>query len=87
MKEGHPMAPITISPALKAYIAKAYADYAKADPLTTRMVVRASTRLVETQRSEGKLEHHTVVCDEPVERGGTGQGPSPLEYFMASLGF
>ncbi len=81
------MAPITISPALKAYIAKAYADYAKADPLTTRMVVRVSTRLVETQRSEGQLEQHRVVCDEPVERGGTGQGPSPLQYFMASLGF
>ena len=25
--------------------------------------------------------------DEPKERGGTGKGPSPLSYFLSSLGF
>jgi uncharacterized OsmC-like protein len=25
--------------------------------------------------------------DEPKDRGGTGKGPSPLSYFMSSLGF
>lgn len=25
--------------------------------------------------------------DEPKERGGTGRGPSPLSYFLSSLGF
>ncbi len=25
--------------------------------------------------------------DEPVDRGGTGKGPSPLSYFLSSLGF
>ncbi len=81
------MAPIRISREMKEYITKTYADYATADPLNTRGVIRVSTRLVETQRSEGTLGDHTVICDEPAERGGTGQGPSPLEYFLASLGF
>jgi len=25
---------------------------------------------------------HTLVVDEPAERGGTGAGPTPLEYFL-----
>ncbi len=81
------MAPIKISREMKEYITKTYADYATVDPLNTRGVIRVSTRLVETQRSEGTLGDHTVICDEPAERGGTGRGPSPLEYFLASLGF
>jgi hypothetical protein len=81
------MAPIRIFPELKAQIETAYAGYATADPVTTRGVVRVSTRLVENCRSEGDLESHTVVCDEPADRGGTGRGPAPLYYFLASLGF
>ena len=81
------MAPIRIFPQLKTHIEKAYADYAAADPVATRGVIRVSTHLVENCRSEGDLEGHAVVCDEPVERGGTGQAPAPLYYFLASLGF
>jgi hypothetical protein len=81
------MAPINLPRELKEHYMKTYAAFATADPMTTRRVVRVSTRLVENQRSEGRLDNHTVVCDEPVERGGTGKGPSPLAYFLASLGF
>lgn len=81
------MAPIKIPRELKDHYTKAHAELATADAMTTRRVVRVSTRLVENQRSEGQLDNHTVICDEPVERGGTGQGPSPLAYFVASLGF
>lgn len=81
------MAPIRISRTLKEHIAKVYAEYAVADPLTTRGVIRASTRLVDNCRSEAELEGHAVVCDEPEDRGGTGKGPAPLQYFLASLGF
>ncbi len=81
------MSPIKLFPEMKEHIAKTYADYAKADPMNTRGVIRVSTRLVENCRSEGQLEGHTVICDEPVERAGTGQGPAPLQYFLASLGF
>ena len=81
------MAPIRISPELKKYIEATYAGFATADPVATRGVIRVSTRLVDNCRSEGDLEGHTVVCDEPSDRGGTGQAPAPLYYFLASLGF
>ena len=81
------MGPIRIFPELKAQIEKTYAGYATTDPVATRGVIRVSTHLVENCRSEGDLEGHTVVCDEPMERGGTGQAPGPLYYFLASLGF
>lgn len=55
--------------------------------MTSMLVVRASVRLVENQLKEGRLGEHTVVCDEAIERGGSGKGPSPLEYLVASVGF
>lgn len=81
------MAPLRSSLALKEYVQKTYAAFATADPVATRGVIRVSTRLVEDCRSEGDLEGHAVICDEPVERGGSGQGPAPLYYFLAALGF
>lgn len=30
-------------------------------------------------------EGHTIIADEPAERGGGNEGPSPLAYFTASL--
>lgn len=81
------MAPIRQSPEFKEHVRKIFEGYASVDPVAARGVIRANTRLVEDCRSEGRLEEHTVICDEPKERGGTGQGPSPLQYFLASLGF
>jgi hypothetical protein len=81
------VAPIRFLPQLKEQIEKTYADFKTADPTATRGVIRVATRLVENCRSEGDLEGHTVVCDEPADRGGTGQSPAPLYYFLASLGF
>ena len=81
------MAPVLLSRELKEYVVKTYTEFATADPLSTRGVIRAGTRLVENCRSEADLEGHPVVCDEPKDRGGTGQGPTPLQYFLASLGF
>ena len=81
------MTPIRQSTGFKEHVATMFQNYATADPVATRGVVRAQTRLVEDCRSEGQIEGHTVVSDEPAERGGTGQGPAPLPYFLASLGF
>lgn len=81
------MAPIKLPRELKEHFAKTYAEYATADPLTTRRVIRVSTHLVEGQRSEAQIDGHRIISDEPVERAGTGQGPPPLYYFLASLGF
>jgi hypothetical protein len=62
-------------------------DQVARQEMASRLVVRASVRLVENQLKEGRLGEHTIVCDEAVERGGTGKGPSPLEYLVASVGF
>jgi len=81
------MMPIRRSPEFKAHVQKIFEGYATADPAAARGVIRAGVRLVEDCRSEAQLEDHTVICDEPKDRGGTGQGPSPLQYFLAALGF
>lgn len=81
------MPPVRISPELREYVTKTYADSAAADPVTTRGVIRVRTTLVDSCQSEGDLEGHKVICDEPRDRGGGGQGPAPLYYFLASLGF
>jgi hypothetical protein len=81
------MGPVRLSPELKEYVRKTYAGFATADPVATRGVIRVTTHLIEGCRSEGALEGHTVICDEPIERAGSGAGPAPLYYFLASLGF
>ena len=62
-------------------------DQVARNAMSSMLVVRASVRLVENQLKEGHLGEHTVLCDEAVERGGSGKGPSPLEYLVASVGF
>ena len=62
-------------------------DQVSRNAMPSMLVVRASVRLVENQLKEGRLGEHMVVCDEAVERGGTGKGPAPLEYLVASVGF
>ncbi|MFI5306346.1 MAG: OsmC family protein [Polyangiales bacterium] len=36
--------------------------------------------------AEIEAGEHRAISDEPVERGGTNQGPSPYDYLLASLG-
>jgi len=57
------------------------------------MAIRQKTTI--TMRMEGQVQSHartdvsirglTKIIDEPVERGGTNQGMSPTETFVASL--
>ena len=44
---------------------------------------RVDLRRVEHLKVEVKKRHFTFYVDEPVERGGTDQGPNPLAYFIA----
>lgn len=37
-------------------------------------------------RTEILARGHTLVADEPVEVGGTGEGPTPYDYLAAALG-
>ena len=55
-----------------------------ADTSTTN---RAEVRLVKDQQSEAKVRSFTLIQDEPESVWGTGKGPTPTDYFIASVGF
>lgn len=48
---------------------------------------RAVAHVRENQRSEATVRGFTLVQDEPVTVAGTGQGPTPTDYFVASVAF
>jgi hypothetical protein len=48
---------------------------------------QAKIRLIKDHYKEAQIAGgYTIACDEPVERGGTGKGPAPLQYLIASVG-
>ena len=48
---------------------------------------RAEVRLVKDQQSEARVRSFTLIQDEPESVWGTGKGPTPTDYFVASVGF
>jgi uncharacterized OsmC-like protein len=48
---------------------------------------RAEVKLIRGQYSEAKVRTFTLVQDEPESVWGTGKGPTPTDYFIASVGF
>ena len=48
---------------------------------------RAEVRLVKDQRSEARVRSFTLIQDEPESVWGTGKGPTPTDFFIASVGF
>ena len=57
------------------------------DPRQAIGTVRANSKLIGDQASEAKHRQHILISDESKEVGGTDKGPSPLDYFMAAVGF
>jgi putative redox protein len=47
--------------------------------------MRASASRLEGFRHDVKIGSHTVTADEPKDRGGADEGPSPQELLAASL--
>jgi uncharacterized OsmC-like protein len=58
-----------------------------ADPGQTLGTSRADVRLIGQQYQEAKVGKFTLACDEPLALGGMNKAPTPLEFFMASIGF
>jgi len=48
---------------------------------------RADVRLVKGESSEAKVRSFTLFQDEPASVWGTGRGLTPIDYFIASVGF
>ena len=57
------------------------------DPKMALGTARADARLLGQQYQEAKVKSFTIVCDEPIPSGGTDKGPTPLDFFVASVGF
>lgn len=51
----------------------------------TRMRIKLAGRGASHARSEVEIDSNMVVIDEPVERGGTNEGPSPTATAYAAL--
>jgi putative redox protein len=47
--------------------------------------MRAIAQQRENLRHDVKVRSHTITADEPKDRGGSDQGPSPQELLAASL--
>jgi hypothetical protein len=48
---------------------------------------RAVARIIEDVHLEGRMGKFTVEADEPLARGGTEKGPSPLQFLMVGTAF
>jgi hypothetical protein len=51
------------------------------------VTTRAVARIIEDVHLEGRMGKFTVEADEPLARGGTEKGASPLQYLMVGTAF
>ena len=56
-------------------------------PEPRRTTTRAVARILDDVHLEGRMGKFVVESDEPLARGGTEQGPSPLQYVMMGTAF
>lgn len=52
-----------------------------------RVTTRAAARILEDVHLEGRAGRFVFESDEPLARGGTELGPTPLQYLMAAIAF
>ena len=62
-------------------------ERAKTGPEGHTIRQRAVIRLIEDQLKEAGVGEYTILCDEAKSRKGGGKAPSPLQYFVAAVGF
>jgi hypothetical protein len=56
-------------------------------PEQRRTTTRAVARLLDDVHLEGRMGKFVVESDEPLARGGTEKGASPLQYLMMGTAF
>jgi len=76
-----------ISPELKQRFERLRQNIVASGSANTVATNTAEVRLVKDQHSEAKVRGFSVIQDEPESIGGTGKGPTPTDYFIASVGF
>ncbi|MCG8806312.1 OsmC family protein [Tenacibaculum finnmarkense] len=53
------------------------------------MAAKASSKVLLSNRNyvaEAKMRNHFVITDQPVEKGGDNNGPTPVEYLLTAIG-
>ena len=53
------------------------------------MAAKTSSKVTLTNRNylaEAKMRNHFAVIDEPVDKGGDDNGPTPVEYLLTAIG-
>jgi uncharacterized OsmC-like protein len=75
-----------ISPELRQRFETLRQTIAASGPTNMLATNKAEVRLIKDQHSEPKVRGFTVVQDEPESIGGTGKGPTPTDYLIASVG-
>lgn len=83
--QGIPMT--LISPALGRNFEGMRQQLAAASATPAVVSNSADVRLVKDQQSTATVRGFTLTQDEPASAWGTGTGPTPTDYFVASLGF
>ncbi len=63
------------------------ADLAALPSNQPTVTTRAVARIIDDVHLEGRMGRFTVQSDEPLARGGTDFGPSPLQYLMIGVAF
>ena len=56
-------------------------------PLDRTTTTRAVARIIEDVHLEGRMGRFMVEADEPLGRGGTEKGASPLQFLMMGTAF
>jgi hypothetical protein len=62
-------------------------EAARSGPTGSKLVTRAKIRPMEDQLKETTVGEYTIFCDAAKTRRGGGRAPSPLQYFVAAVGF
>ena len=57
------------------------------EPAQRTTTTRAVAHIIEDVHLEGRMGKFVVESDEPLARGGTEKGPSPLQYLMMGTAF
>ena len=57
------------------------------EPAQRTTTTRAVARILEDVHLEGRMGKFVDESDEPLARGGTEKGPSPLQYVMMGTAF
>jgi hypothetical protein len=70
-----------------SHIERLRAEMGAKEPAQRTVTTRAVARIIDDVHLEGHMGKFTVEADEPLARGGTEKGASPLQFLMMGTAF